>query len=222
MQVDVQLFAALAEAMGSSSCTLELADGATAGDLLRHLEESFPQFGGRLQQVRVAVDHAFVDPSQPLTPGAEIALIPPVSGGQEDDTWIELTHDVLSVEKAQQFVSSPSCGAIVHFVGVVRNEHYGRAVHRLEYTAYDGMARTQMQQIAQQLRQQWSVERIAILHRLGTLEVGEASIVIALSLPHRKEGFDALRFSIDTFKEVVPIWKKEYFADGEAEWVQGS
>ncbi|MCA8959618.1 MAG: molybdenum cofactor biosynthesis protein MoaE [Planctomycetes bacterium] len=133
--------------------------------------------------------------------------------------WIELTGDVIDEAEIVERVTTPSSGAVVTFRGVVRNEHHGRSVERLDYSAYEPMARATMTQIGDELRERWPVLELAIVHRLGTLEVGEASIFIALALAHRAEGFDALRYSIDRFKEIVPIWKKEHFRDGSSEWV---
>lgn len=133
--------------------------------------------------------------------------------------YVELTDEVIVENDLVAHVSTPESGAVLTFLGVVRNHHHGKAVSRLDYTAYGSMAVEQMNQIAETVLERWSVHRIALVHRLGTLEVGEASIGIAISLAHRQEGFDALRYVIDTFKEVVPIWKKEHFEDGVSEWV---
>lgn len=119
-------------------------------------------------------------------------------------------------------VEDPGCGAFVVFSGTVRDEHHGKQVDRLEYSAYAPMARAKMLEIAETARERWPLRKVAIIHRLGTLEIGEMSILIILALPHRKEGFAALEYCIDRFKEIVPIWKKEHFTDGEAVWVEGS
>ncbi|MFN0058801.1 MAG: molybdenum cofactor biosynthesis protein MoaE [Planctomycetota bacterium] len=116
-------------------------------------------------------------------------------------------------------VSSPDCGAVLVFRGIVRNEHHGRAVARLEYRAYERMAYTQMEALASELRTRWPVRALAIVHRLGTLAVGDASVVIALAVPHRAAGFAALEHAIGAFKRNIPIWKKEHFTDGSSEWV---
>lgn len=145
---------------------------------------------------------------------------PPASNA--DGIEVELTEEPILAEPLKERVADPSTGATVEFLGTVRNEHHGRAVDRLEYAAYPAMALSEMRKIAEEIRARWSVVRVVIVHRLGRLEIGEASIGIALSLPHRVEAFDALRYAIDTFKETVPIWKKEFFQDGEAVWVEGS
>ena len=135
---------------------------------------------------------------------------------------IELTREPLQLESILRRVENPDCGAVVTFLGVVRKHHHGREVLRLDYTAYEAMALAQMRRLGEELRERWPLHKVAIVHRLGTLEVGEASIALVLSLAHRQEGFEALRHAIDTFKQTVPIWKKEHFADGEARWVEGS
>ena len=135
---------------------------------------------------------------------------------------IELVHEPISIDEVVGRVTDPGCGAFVVFSGNVRNEHYGKEVLRLDYSAYEEMALTKIREIADAAAEQGPIQKCAIIHRLGTLEIGEASIVIVLALPHRKESFAALQFCIDRFKEIVPIWKKEHFADGEAVWVEGS
>lgn len=135
---------------------------------------------------------------------------------------IELVREPIDVAARHREIADAGCGAVLDFLGVVRDQHYGRDVLRLEYTAYEEMALAEMRKIGEELEKRWPVRRTCIVHRLGTLEIGEASILIAIALPHRKDGFDALRYAIDTFKETVPIWKKEFFADGEATWVEGS
>ena len=135
---------------------------------------------------------------------------------------IEITDDPITADALVARVADPGAGALVTFLGTVRDEHHGRAVDRLDYAAYGGMAEKEMRKIALSVRERFGALHVVIVHRLGTLEVGEVSIGIALSFPHRKESFDALRTVIDTFKETVPIWKREHFTDGEAVWVEGS
>ncbi len=135
---------------------------------------------------------------------------------------IELTKTPITSDPLAARVADSGAGATVSFLGTVRDEHHGRAVDRLEYDAYGSMAQSEMRKIAETIRERWSVKRVVMVHRLGMLEIGEVSIGIALSLPHRVEAFDALRYAIDTFKETVPIWKREYFRDGESIWVEGS
>ena len=135
---------------------------------------------------------------------------------------IELTSEPILSNQLSQLVSDPGCGATVTFLGTVRDEHYGKPVDRLEYAAYSSMAESEMKKIAEELICRWSAKSVSMVHRLGVLEIGETSIGIAISFPHRAESFEALKFAIDTFKETVPIWKREFFSNGEAIWVEGS
>ena len=130
----------------------------------------------------------------------------------------EIRTDEISVDEVVARLADPANGAIVTFIGVVRNATDGRAVRHLEYEAYPEMAEEMLQQIGDEIRARWTtIRKIAIVHRMGQLPVGETAVVIALSAAHRPEVFDALHYAIDRLKEIVPIWKKEVWADG-AEW----
>jgi molybdopterin synthase catalytic subunit len=129
-----------------------------------------------------------------------------------------LTNDRLDPAAVAALVEDPGCGAAVTFVGNVRRENEGREVDYLEYEAYPGMAEAKMAEIGQEIAQRWGLDRVAIAHRLGRCEVGEASIVIAVASPHRREAFEACHYAIDRVKEIVPIWKREVWRDG-AVWI---
>ena len=129
-----------------------------------------------------------------------------------------LTGDRLDPAALTRLVEDPSCGAVVTFVGNVRQENEGRDVDYLEYEAYPGMAEAKMAEIGEEIRQRWGLARVAMVHRLGRCEVGEASIVIAVAAPHRREAFEACHYAIDRVKEIVPIWKREVWRDG-AVWI---
>lgn len=136
---------------------------------------------------------------------------------------IELVDAPIDATAWIEWATVPEVGAVVSFLGTVRNHHRGRDVLRLDYSAYPEMALVQMNHLAVELADRWpSLARIAIVHRLGSLDISEASIVIVLSLAHRKDGFAALEYAIDRFKEIVPIWKKEHFSGGVTEWVHQS
>ena len=139
-----------------------------------------------------------------------------------DTIDIALTDSPILADPLAKRVIVPATGASVLFLGTVREEHHGRAVDRLDYKAYEPMALREMQKIGEAIVERWRAKRVVIHHRLGTLQIGEASIGIALSFPHRVDSFEALRYAIDTFKQTVPIWKREHFTDGEAVWVEGS
>jgi molybdopterin synthase catalytic subunit len=129
-----------------------------------------------------------------------------------------LTTDRLDPVAVSGLVEDPGCGAVVTFVGAVRRDNEGRDVDYLEYEAYPGMAEAKMAQVGAEIRQRWGLDRVAIVHRLGRCEVGEASIVIAVASPHRREAFEACHYAIDRVKEIVPIWKREVWRDG-AVWI---
>ncbi len=131
---------------------------------------------------------------------------------------IQLTNKPLSAQACLDFVMDGGAGAVDVFIGTVRNHTQGRTVTRLEYEAYEPMAISEMRKIAEQAQQKWPVQKLAIHHRVGTLRIGDAAVVIAVSTPHRADAFEACRFVIDTLKQTVPIWKKEIFEDGEV-WV---
>ncbi len=131
---------------------------------------------------------------------------------------IQLLDTPLSLKGCTDFVAAPNCGGMVTFVGTVRNNTQGREVIRLEFEAYAPMAISEMKKIAEQAKKNWPVEKIAIHHRVGHLNIGDSAVIIAVATPHRKAAFEACAFAIDTLKETVPIWKKEVFADGEI-WV---
>ena len=137
---------------------------------------------------------------------------------QEDK--IALVREAIDDEALTRYVRAGQDGAIVTFDGFVRNESQGRATRYLEYEAYETMAITKMKEIAERIHERFAIHRVAVVHRLGRLEIGETSVFIAVSAPHRGAAFDACRFAIDTLKKTVPIWKKEYFADG-AVWADG-
>jgi molybdopterin synthase catalytic subunit len=133
--------------------------------------------------------------------------------------WVALTPERLPIERATTWATTPDCGAVVAFSGVVRDHSDGRdGVTALTYEAYEEVAQRRMQEVAAETRRRWpALGRIALLHRLGHLELSEASVIVVVGSPHRAEAFDAARFAIDTLKETVPIWKREHWADG-SDW----
>lgn len=208
----MKLFAALREQAGTRERSLDLADGASVDDVWPALG-----LGEEPQGLVYAVNRAYVERGAPLADGDEVALIPPVSGGA-----FRLSDEPLSIERAASEVASDDAGAIATFVGTTRARSRGRDVIRLEYEAYEGMAEAEMERIAKELVERHDVLAIAIHHRVGPVEIGETSVVIAVAAPHRAAAFDACREAIDTLKQTVPLWKKELYVGGE-EWIgQGS
>jgi molybdopterin converting factor subunit 1 len=212
VKVRVKLFAALREQAGTRERELELGDGAGVGDVWGALG-----LGAEPRGLVYAVNRSYVDRQTPLRDGDEVAVIPPVSGGA-----FRLSDEPLSLEDVAREVASDDAGAIATFVGTTRAHSRGREVIRLEYEAYEGMAEAEMERIAGVLRDRHDVIDVAIHHRVGPVEIGETSVVIAVSAAHRAAAFDACREAIDTLKQTVPLWKKELYVGGE-EWIgQGS
>ena len=212
MNVHVRLFAALREQAGTGRLELELADGATVGDVWPLLG-----LGDEPSGLLYARNKAYVDRSDSLTAGDEIAVIPPVSGGD-----FKLSADPLSVDAAVSEVRDQDSGAIATFIGTTRAHSRGREVLHLEYEAYEGMAEQVMADLASQLAERHDLSKVAIHHRVGRVDIGETSVVIAVSAPHRAAALAACRDAIDELKVSVPLWKKETYVGGE-EWIgQGS
>ncbi len=212
MNVHVRLFAALREQAGTGRLELELADGATVGDVWPLLG-----LGDEPSGLLYARNKAYVDRSESLTAGDEIAVIPPVSGGD-----FKLSADPLSVDAAVSEVRDEDAGAIATFIGTTRAHSRGRDVLHLEYEAYEGMAEQVMADLASQLAERHDLSKVAIHHRVGRVDIGETSVVIAVSAPHRAAALAACREAIDELKVSVPLWKKETYVGGE-EWIgQGS
>ena len=212
----VLLFAALREGVGEKSLDLELRDSATLADLLSRLEAehvSLLRYRGRML---VALNQERAPLATPLSDGDEIALLPPVSGGSER-VWIDSAP--LSLDALLAEVMSPAMGGVVTFTGVVRNRARGESIDHLEYEAYAPMAEKELRKIADAVHERWPPVRIALAHRVGRLEVGDAAVMIAAAAPYRAEAFEACRFAIDRLKASVPIWKKEFATTG-AYWVE--
>jgi molybdopterin synthase catalytic subunit/molybdopterin converting factor small subunit len=212
VQVSVRLFAGLRERAGTGARELELAEGARVGDVWRELD-----LGDEPAGLLYAVNRRYAAAGTELAEGDVVALIPPVSGGD-----FRLTGEPLSLENAVREVQRDEAGAIASFVGTVRNRSRDRDVRYLEYEAYEGMAEETMGELAAELIARHGLAAIAIHHRIGRVEIGQASVVIAVSAAHRAAALAACREAIDTLKQTVPLWKKEVYEGGE-QWIgQGS
>jgi molybdopterin converting factor subunit 1 len=216
MEIDVRYFAMIREIVGRSSERRTVPDEATAGDLFDQLVTEFP----RLERVKpvtmVMVNQSYVQPDHTLHEGDEVALIPPVSGGE--GTRFRVQEEPLDPRLIEARVAHAGAGAIVTFVGTVRDHGRGRTVTHLEYEAYAPAAERMMEQIGREIAERWGLDQVAMTHRVGSLPVGEASVVISVASAHRDAAFDACRYAIERIKEIVPIWKKEHYADG-ASWI---
>ena len=208
MTVTVRLFAGLRERAGWSSRELEVAAGACVADVWSLLE-----LGERPAGLLYAVNRAYAAEDTPLSPGDEVALIPPVSGGA-----FRLTEEPIDPNAVIREVADPRAGGIATFIGTTRLQSRGRAVHYLDYEAYGGMAEQVMAEIAEGLESRHELCEVAITHRVGRVDIGELSVVIAVSAPHRAAALAACKEAIDTLKETVPLWKKEVYEGGE-EWI---
>jgi molybdopterin synthase catalytic subunit/molybdopterin converting factor small subunit len=208
MLIRVRLFAGLREQAGLRERSLEVPDGATVSDVWPLLE-----LGDEPAGLLYAVNRGYAERGAALVDGDEVALIPPVSGGA-----FLLSEAPLSLDDVVREVASDDAGAIATFVGTTRAHARGRAVIRLEYEAYEGMAEETMAEIARELKARYDLVEIAIHHRTGTVGIGETSVVIAVSAAHRGDALSACRDAIDTLKERVPLWKKEFYEGGE-EWI---
>ena len=208
MRVQVRLFAALRERAGSGKREVELPEGASAADVWSALD-----LGEEPAGLVFAVNRAYTGRDQPLAEGDEVALIPPVSGGA-----FRLTNDPLDLPAVIAEVETEAAGAVASFVGTVRARSRDRDVLYLEYDAYEGMAEQVMADLADALNSKYELCEVAIAHRIGRVEIGEASVAIAVSAPHRHDALAACKEAIDTLKETVPLWKKEVYEGGE-EWI---
>ena len=224
MQVTVRTFAALAETLGVRVLTLELPAGATVRTAWDRLVQVHPEAQRFQNRLLVAVNLDYASWRTPLADGDEVAFLPPVSGGLGEPPMetapaaFEVVEGPLNVDAVLRKVNNPRAGAVVLFVGVVREFTGERRTVHLKYEAYREMAVREMDRIGREVAGRWPSVRLAISHRVGTLTVGEASVVVAAAAPHRGDAFAAARYAIDRLKEIVPIWKKERWDDGE-EWV---
>ncbi len=216
--VTVRLFASYREAVGSPIVDVPLEDGAGGEALWTALVARYPGLASLPAPAGYAVNDEYVRDLRTLRESDRVALIPPVSGGEERPPLIELTDRPISVDRILREAADPRAGAVVLFLGTVRDNARGRRVQHLTYEAYEALARREMEKISATVAERWPVTRVVIVHRTGRLQVGEISVAIGVSAPHRAEAFEGGRFAIDTLKTTVPIWKKEVWEGGEA-WV---
>jgi len=217
MRVKVLFFGVLKDLVHTSEEQLNLAEGATLAQLLDHYQRIIPQLKSFQPSLAFSINQAYAHPETELQAGDEVALLPPVSGGAPR---VALTRETIATQHILEQIKHPEDGATVVFEGIVRNHTRGRRTLYLDYEAYEAMARKQLESLADQALQQFKIRDLAIVHRLGRLEIGETSVLIVVASAHRAPAFEACRWLIDTLKRKVPIWKKEYFEDG-AVWADG-
>jgi molybdopterin synthase catalytic subunit len=230
VRVQVLFFGVLRDITGQTECLEEVEDGLTAAALFDHVAARFPGLAPIRKSVMVARNQEFAEPSEVLCDGDEIALLPPVSGGSSP--WIHsirtpgsgnfyaLTRHPIDAAAMAREILQGHDGAFVDFEGVVRNNTKGRPTRFLEYECYESMAIKMMAQIGEEIAGVHAISRIALIHRLGRMEIGETSVAVIACAPHRRPAFEAALDGINRLKKMVPIWKKEYFEDGEV-WVEG-
>jgi molybdopterin synthase catalytic subunit len=223
--LSVRLFAGLREAVGSERISVRLAEGACVRDLVDELARAHETLARHRGRFAVAVNLEVAREETVLRPGDEVALLPPVGGGSDagaaPSDLVELTSAPIDSARLVSFVTHPSAGGIALFLGTARDHHEGQAVLRLEYEAYESMALESLRAIARATRARFpETRKLAIVHRLGVVPIGEASVAVAVSTPHRAQAFEACRFAIDELKAKAPIWKKERLAEGGARWVE--
>jgi MoaE-MoaD fusion protein len=221
VRVRVRLFARYREATGQERLDVDVPEGGTVESAWKAIIARHPDLARYRPYTLFAVGHDYVEPDHRLEPDDELCLFPPVSGGSQplDQDIFAVVDRPLSPDEIAARVDDPGAGGVVIFSGVVRNQTDGRPVKFLEYEAHNPMAEAKMREIGVAIRARWSgVRRVAMLHRVGRLEIGEASVLIAVSAAHRGDAFEACRYAIDTLKRTVPVWKKEHFEDGEV-WV---
>ena len=224
MHVRIRLFAQLRELMGSEFLDEEFAESAvTVADLQRRLEQSRPALRPHLPTLALAINEEYcIDASTQIGERDEVALIQPISGGAAAPPFL-VTHEPLDRDALRALVRTDASGAVVLFEGVVRNHHEGRGVARLEYEAYASMAERQLEATSREVLAEFAgreVQRIAAHHRIGMLEIGEVSLLVAVSAAHRRDAFEAALRAVDRIKETVPVWKREHGLDGSV-WQEG-
>ena len=210
------LFAGLREAVGKKEHLLELDAPAPLAEVLARVERELPELVRYRGRLHVSLNEERAELQALVRDGDEVALLPPMSGGARR---ICVQAAPLSMDALLAEVTGPRCGGIVTFAGVVRDRSRGEAIDHLEYEAYVPMAEREMASIVAEAEKRWPEARLALSHRVGTLAIGDTAVMVAAAAPHRAEAFEACRFAIDTLKQTVPIWKKE-FSEAGTYWVE--
>jgi molybdopterin converting factor subunit 1 len=231
MQVHLLFFGMLKEVTGRETVRLELPEGSRVSDLLEHYAASRPELQPYYDVIAVAVNQEYSEAGAVLKDGDEVALIPPVSGGSLGERnggetppghrrYATLVRERIDSQAVVDGIKRPEDGAVAVFEGIVRNHSRNRRTLYLDYEAYEPMALKEMESLAETALEKFAIREVALVHRLGRLQIGETSVLIVVASAHRAAAFDACRWLIDTLKKTVPIWKKEYFEDG-AVWADG-
>ncbi len=229
MFIRVLFFGALRDIAGLREDSLDVPAGARLDTVFDHYADRFPRLKQMAASVVLALNQEFSPPDAPLAEGDEVAFLPPVSGGSGCYTheisdpaghFYALTRDPIDAAAIARKLLRGEDGAFVNFEGVARNNTKGRATLYLDYECYEPMAVKMMARIGAGIATRFAIGRIAMVHRLGRIQIGETSVAVIVTAPHRKPAFDAALEGINRLKRLVPVWKKEYFVDGEV-WVEG-
>lgn len=229
MRIRVLLFGQLKDIIGHPEESLEVQPGTSLSDLLARYARQFPKFGPMAGSIACSVNREYAAVSSELHDGDEVGLLPPVSGGSSTSSEVvaelhsehcAIVRERIDSQKIAGALKAAEDGASAVFEGIVRNNSRGRSTLYLDYEAYDSMAIHELEKLAQTAMEKFKVRDVRLVHRLGRLEIGETSVLVVVASAHRGPAFDACRWLIDTLKKTVPIWKKEYFADG-AVWADG-
>lgn len=228
MRLRVLFFGILKDVVGRPADEIDVPPGAGLGDVFDRYASAHPRLREMASSIVAARNQEFADPATPLSDGDEVAFLPPVSGGSDPDPmeiesaghYFALTRSPIDTREVIGRILTGGDGAVVTFEGVVRNNTKGRPTLYLDYECYEPMALKMMAKIGCEIASSYAVTRIAMVHRLGRMLIGEASVAVIVTAPHRKAAFDAALEGINRLKKLVPIWKKEHFADGEV-WVEG-
>lgn len=218
MNITIHYFAIMREHLGKSTETLDIPEGTTAGEIFQLAISDTPRLAALERAVMVMVNEEYVEPDHVLQPGDEVALIPPVSGGDDAPKLFSVTDEELDRRALEKLVAGPDTGAVVTFAGTVRDHSRGRTVIALDYEAYPAAAEKMLARVGSEVADRWPEVRIAISHRTGHLLPAEASVVIVTASPHRENAYAANAWAIARIKEIVPIWKKEWYEDGSS-WI---
>ncbi len=224
MKITLRYFALWREQIGHEEETREVAPDTTVRALIDEVTAAHPRLAALRPSTMFMVNQEYAPLGQTLADGDEVAVIPPVSGGSGADgraaagRLFKVVATPLDVREVIAAVEEPGAGAIVSFTGSVRDNSLGKEVVALDYEAYPAAAEKMMARVADEIAERWGLRRVAIIHRVGRLTVGEASVVIAVSSPHRAEAFAACEYVLKRLKEIVPVWKKEAYTDG-ATWI---
>ena len=231
MKVQILFFARLKELLHQETVEITVPENSSVSDVFKVLTIQYPEIESFRKSILIAINQEFATWETLINEGDELALFPPVSGGQASSTLFydsnvlgdvyQIVRKPIQVNKLTQQLGQGEDGAMVTFIGVVRNNTQGRSTMFLEYEGYEPMAIRKLSEIGTIIHRQWQIGHIGIVHRLGRLEICEVSVAIVITSPHRKVAFEVCQYAIDTLKKIVPIWKKEFFEDGEI-WVEGA